>query len=90
MEYLYYTKQEVRQRILTLLSELENKMKDAHPRSFLGLSYKARRARYLELLRQLDEGKPISSFVMVKLFHKGARYEPDDNWLAYLRSYPDL
>ena len=90
MEYLYYTKQEVRQRILTLLSELENKMKSSHPRSFLGLSYKARRARYLELLRQLEEGKPISSFVMAKLFHKGARYEPDDNWLAYLRSYPDL
>jgi len=90
MEYLYYTKQEVRERILTLLAELENKVKDAHPRSFLGLSYKARRARYLELLRQLDEGKPISSFVMAKLFHKGARYEPNDEWLDYFRRYPDF
>jgi hypothetical protein len=90
MEYLYYTKQEVRQRILTLLAELEGKMKDAHPRSFLGLTYKARRERYLELLRQLDEGKPISSFVMVKLFHKGARYEPNDGELAYFRNYPDF
>jgi len=90
MEYLYYTRQEVRERILGLLEELENKMKTAHPRSFLGLSYEARRARYLELLGQLERGEPISSFVMAKLFHKGARYEPNDEWLDYFRNYPDF
>jgi len=77
MEFLYYSKEEVRQRILKLLAELDDKVKTVHPRSFFALTYSNRRARYLELLTQLEQGESISSFVMSKLFHKGARYEPN-------------
>jgi hypothetical protein len=83
MEYLYYSKQEVRQRILTLMAELEEKIKNAHPRSFFAMTYASRRARYLELLEQLEGGQPISSFTMSKLFHKGARYEPNQEEVKY-------
>jgi len=77
VEYLFYTKQEVKERVLTLLQELEDKMRESHPRSFFALTYANRRARYLELLGQLERGEAISSFVMARLFHKGARYEPN-------------
>lgn len=90
MEYLYYTRQEVKQRILNLLQELEDKAKTAHPKSFFGLTYANRRARYLELLGKLERGETISSFVMSKLFHKGARYEPNDEELTYFRNYPNF
>jgi hypothetical protein len=86
VEYIYYSKREVRQRILNLMEELEEKVKNSHPRSFFALTYASRRERYLELLRQLESGQPISAFVMSKLFHKGARYEPDEEEAKYF--YP--
>jgi hypothetical protein len=90
MEYLYYSKQEVRQRILTLLAELEDKMKTVHPRSFFALTYSTRRERYLELLDKLERGEFISSFVMARLFHKGARYEPNEEEAKYFNNYPNF
>jgi len=83
VEYLYYSKQEVKERILTLLAELDAKVQQVHPRSFFALTYPNRRARYLELLNQLERGESISSFVMSKLFHKGARYEPNEEEAKY-------
>jgi hypothetical protein len=83
MEYLYYSKQEVKERILNLLAELDAKIKQVHPRSFFALTYSNRRARYLELLDKLERGEVISSFVMARLFHKGARYEPNEEEAKY-------
>ena len=73
MKYIYYTKQQVKDRILSLLAELEKKMQEAYPSSFFALTYGARRSRYLELLGKLERGQSISPFVMARLFHKGAR-----------------
>jgi len=75
VEYLYYTSEEIKERILTLLQEAEEKMCQSHPNSFYARTYPSRRARYLELLGQLQKGERISSFVMAKLFHPGARHD---------------
>ena len=76
MRFTYYTKQQVKDRILSLLAELEEKMRGVYPGSFFALTYVARRSRYLELLGKLERNEEVSPFVMSRLFHKGARYLP--------------
>jgi hypothetical protein len=77
MNCTYYTKQQVKERLLFLLEELEAKMREAHPQSFFALTYATRRARYLELLGKVEQNEQLSSFVMSRLFHKGARMYAD-------------
>jgi len=74
MEYTYYTAEQIRERILTLLAEAEEKMRQSHPNSFYARTYPSRRARYLQLLQQLEKGEKISPFVMSKIFHARARH----------------
>jgi len=74
MEYTYYTTEQIKERILTLLAEAEEKMRQSHPNSFYARTYPSRRGRYLELLQSLEKGEKISSFVMAKLFHSRARH----------------
>jgi len=74
VQYSYYTSEQIKERILALLEEAKQKMEASHSNSFYARTYPSRRARYLELLQQLEKGEVISPFVMAKLFHSGARH----------------
>jgi hypothetical protein len=77
MQYTFYTSDQVKERILSCLQELEQKKRTQHPNSFFAKTYPARKARYFELLNKIEQGEQLSSFVMIKLFHKGARHAID-------------
>ena len=73
IELVYYSKQEIQQRILEIVNSLDKTISTVHPNSFFAHTYKERRARYLNYLEQLARGEKLSNFVLTKLFSKGAR-----------------
>jgi hypothetical protein len=77
MNYTFYTTEQVKERILLRFQELEEKIRTEHPNSFFAKTYPNRRARYLELLGRLERGEQLSSFIMSRLFHRGARHAID-------------